>query len=240
MPACLRVRELICTNNVSTTKLIFEKQGFHVLWLACLISVLAWLAPDAVSDGSYWGLRTHTWFWLAIAVAVLHQGWVWLCWRLELHARWMTRTFGPTGFTIYGTGFALLAFTRVGTLIGLALAGRGTLPVNETFLDVLATVLLAPIGYLFYSVARYFTYRRALGADHFDPSYRSMPLETRGIFRFTNNGMYIFGLLVVWLPALYAASKAALLAAAFNHTYIWVHYYCTELPDMKRIYGKSE
>jgi hypothetical protein len=212
----------------------------HVLWLACLISVLAWLAPDAVSDGFYWGVRTPTWFWLAIAVAVLHQGWVWLCWRLELHTQWVTRTFGRRGFTSYGGGFALLAFTRVGALIGLALADRGTLPVNETFLDVLATVLLAPIGYLFYSVARHFRFRRALGADHFDPSYRSKPLETRGIFRFTNNGMYIFGLLIVWLPALYAASQAALLAAAFNHIYIWVHYYRTELPDMKRIHGKSE
>ena len=38
-------------------------------------------------------------------------------------------------------------------------------------------------------------------------------------------------------PGLYASSQAALLAAAFNHAYIWVHYFCTELPDMKRIYG---
>ncbi len=76
-----------------------------------------------------------------------------------------------------------------------------------------------------------------MGADHFDTAYRSKPLERRGIFRFTRNGMYTFGLLLVWLPGLYAASQAALLAAAFNHTYIWVHYLCTELPDMKRIYG---
>jgi len=29
----------------------------------------------------------------------------------------------------------------------------------------------------------------------------------------------------------------ALLLAGFNHLYIWVHYYCTEKPDMERIYG---
>ena len=57
------------------------------------------------------------------------------------------------------------------------------------------------------------------------------------MFRFTRNGMYTFGLLLVWLPGLYAASKAALLAALFHHAYIWVHYACTELPDMRRIYG---
>ena len=51
--------------------------------------------------------------------------------------------------------------------------------------------------------------------------------------------MYTFGLLVVWLPGLLAASKTALLSAAFSHVYIWVHYYCTERPDMRRIYGKG-
>ncbi|MGH8650439.1 MAG: hypothetical protein ACREUP_14225 [Burkholderiales bacterium] len=36
-----------------------------------------------------------------------------------------------------------------------------------------------------------------------------------------------------------AVSPAALGAALFNHLYIWVHYYSTELPDMKRIYGEA-
>ena len=29
----------------------------------------------------------------------------------------------------------------------------------------------------------------------------------------------------------------ALAVALFQHAYIWVHYYCTEKPDMRRIYG---
>jgi len=28
-----------------------------------------------------------------------------------------------------------------------------------------------------------------------------------------------------------------LAAALFQHAYIWVHYYCTEEPDMQLIYG---
>lgn len=35
------------------------------------------------------------------------------------------------------------------------------------------------------------------------------------------------------------ASPAAILVAAFQHVYIWVHYFCTELPDMRRIYGRA-
>jgi len=213
------------------SRLVFERQGLHLLLLCSLLAVVGILASRWVRESA------EKWFWAAIAVAVLHQGWVWLCWRLELHEGLLGRWFGPTGFKLYAAGFALLAITRVGLLICLALADQGTVPVEGRLLDVLATLLLAPVVYLFYSVARYFTFQRAVGADHFDRAYRLKPLENRGIFRFTRNGMYTFGLLLVWLPGLYASSQAALLAAAFNHTYIWVHYFCTERPDMKRIYG---
>ena len=90
--------------------------------------------------------------------------------------------------------------------------------------------------YVLYSIARYFTFARAFGADHFDESYRDKTLVRKGIFGWTGNVMYKFGITVVWTPGLLLASKAALLAALFSHFYIWVHYYCVELPDMKRIY----
>ena len=225
---------------MSKAGLLFERQGLHLLLLVALVAVVTILADQVGSwMGQYLGLSTYTWFWLALAAAVAHQGWVWLCWRLELHAGLLSRVLGPAGFTLYGAGFALLAFTRFYMLVALAAANRHTVPVSETALDTLATILLAPIAYLFYSVERYFTIRRALGIDHFDPAYRTKPLERRGIFRFTRNGMYTFGLLAVWLPGLYEASKAALFAALFNHAYIWVHYLCTELPDMRRIYGPA-
>jgi len=60
-----------------------------------------------------------------------------------------------------------------------------------------------------------------------------------GIFRYTDNGMYIYSILILYLPGLLLLSKTALIVALFNHVYIWVHYYCTERPDMKVIYGKT-
>ncbi len=222
---------------MSTMRLLLERQGLHLLLLVALVGGITGLADYVDAwEGQYRGLSTPTWFGLALGSAVVHQGWVWLCWRVELHTGWLTRTFGPAGFRLYATGFALLVATRFFLLIAVAASNPQTLPVSEIFLDLTATALLVPIVYLFYSVARYFTFRRALGIDHFDPSYRTKPLERRGIFRFTRNGMYTFGLLLVWLPGLYAASKAALLAALFHHAYIWVHYACTELPDMRRVY----
>ncbi len=106
-------------------------------------------------------------------------------------------------------------------------------------LRMLAVILLIPAIYLLYSVIRYFGFTRALGADHFDEKYRMLPLVRRGIFRFTDNGMYTYGFLFLWAIALWYASTAALCAALFNHLYIWVHYFATELPDMKRIYGDT-
>ncbi len=58
----------------------------------------------------------------------------------------------------------------------------------------------------------------------------------QGIFKHTNNGMYVFGFFILWVPGLWLGSAAALTAALFNHVYIWVHFYATERPDMKRIY----
>ncbi len=61
-----------------------------------------------------------------------------------------------------------------------------------------------------------------------------------GIFKYSDNAMYVFGFMALWVPGIILQSKAALLLALFNHLYIWVHFYCTELPDMKIIYGDED
>jgi hypothetical protein len=48
--------------------------------------------------------------------------------------------------------------------------------------------------------------------------------------------VYALVFLGLWAIALFAGSRAALAAALFQHSYIWVHYYCTEAPDMELIY----
>ena len=47
--------------------------------------------------------------------------------------------------------------------------------------------------------------------------------------------MYVFGFLLLWIPALAGRSYAALATALFSHAYIWVHWYCTEKPDLRRM-----
>ena len=105
------------------------------------------------------------------------------------------------------------------------------------FSYVLSWLLLIPAVYLFYSVKKYFGFDRAFGIDHFYPEeYKLKPFVDQGIFKYTRNGMYTFGFFLVWVPGFLLQSRAALLLALFSHLYIWVHYYFTELPDIKIIY----
>ena len=222
------------------TGLVLEKQWLHALLLTVLIVALLYISGvDSIQIGRFWGLGSLTWLWLAVAAAVAHQAFVWFCWRTQLHLSLLTKVLGDRGFTVYALLFSVLGITRVIFVFILAISNRDTVHVDQIALRVLGIVMLIPAVYLFYSVKRYFSFKRAFGIDHFDASYRSVPFVRKGIFRFTNNGMYTFGFLLLWVPGLWYASVAALSAALFNHLYIWVHYYSTELPDTKRIYGED-
>jgi hypothetical protein len=197
----------------------------------CLIS-----SPELLS-GTLWGISTRIWFWLAIAIPVIHQAFVWLIWWLELYQSAFTKRFGlKQAFNVYAAGFSLLFVSRLIAIIILAYSNKDTLDVNPMLTYALAALITPLVIYLFYSVKKYFTIDRAYGIDHFD-KYYSEPYVKKGIFKYTDNGMYVFGLMILYLPGLLFLSKAAILAALFNHVYIWVHYYFIERPDMLEIYG---
>ncbi len=222
---------------MSQFQLIFEKQWLHAMALGGLLAGLVLIGPsDSFQAGSLWNVSTMIWLRLAVAIAIAHQVLVWFCWRTELHLSLITRLLGGNGFTVYAVLFSILGIARVVVVFVLAVANRNTLPVDMAVLRVLAVLAAVPAVYLFYSVKRYFGFKRAFGVDHFDPWYRSVPFVKKGIFRFTGNGMYTFGFFLLWIPGLWYASTSALGVALFNHLYIWVHYYSTELPDIRRIY----
>jgi len=222
-----------------TIAAIFERQWLHLLALAVALPVL-WMTSTfcgCFHRGELLGVSTWNWFWISVEIPIAHQLFVWFCWRTELHFRLISRTLGRSGFVLYAVVFAGFLGARLVAITALSMASRNTLPIDPRILQVLAVALGFPVAYLVYSVVRYFGVLRAFGADHFDESYRTRPLVRRGIFRVTANGMYTFGMMVLYIPALWYASRPALVAAVFAHLFIWVHYYTTELPDMRRIYG---
>jgi len=201
----------------------------QLLHLACLVPLLAlvWVV------WKYLGAAYPAAFWTAMAFPVAHQVFVWIAWRLELRSFTISKTIGFRGYLAF---FFLLFGSRFISLFVLAWIDRGSLKL-QVFPQVIATTLCALLGiYTMYSVKRYFGMVRAAGADHFDTRYRDMPLVKDGIFRFTSNGMYLYGFLLFWAIAVGFNSIAALTVAAFSHAYIWVHFYATEKPDMDFLY----
>lgn len=222
-------------------KKIFSYQIWHLISVIILIAATQkFISIDyGTTNGELWGISTKAWFWIAIAIPIFHQVYVWIIWRLELYNNTFTSHYGvQRAFKIYSVGFSFLFACRLVFIIILATSNQGSLSINPLYTYLIAALITPVVIYLFYSVIRYFTIERAYGIDHFDKNYNE-PYVKGGIFRYTGNGMYIYGLLVLYLPGLFLLSKAALIVALFNHLYIWVHYYCTELPDMKIIYGKT-
>ena len=209
---------------------IWVGQPHHVVCLALLLAVVwvGWIALGKPFPAA---------FWIAIAVPVMHQVFVWLAWRLELRFSATSKSIGFRGYLVF---FFLLFGGRFMSLLALAWMDRGSLTL-QILPQAIVTIPLVLLGiYAIYSVKRYFGMVRAAGADHFDPRYRDMPLVSEGIFRFTSNGMYLYAFLLFWAIGVGFNSTAALLVAAFSHAYIWVHFYVTEKPDMDFLYASAD
>jgi hypothetical protein len=223
---------------------IFKNQFWHLLSLIILLPILiVFINRDEVDIlyGGLWHVETYIWLIAAVLAPIAHQIYVLICWRSELYYQSISKLFGMrTGFKLYKIGFVILILSRVASIVILAISNEGTLYIDPILSYSLAALLAIPVIYLFFSVFKYFGIDRAFGIDHFEPEVaNSMSMVKEGIFKYTSNGMYVFGFLILWIPGLIFLSKAALLAALFNHIYIWVHYYFTELPDIKFIYRKK-
>ncbi len=118
-----------------------------------------------------------------------------------------------------GLEFSLNQCNRLGGILAIALylltigvfmARLANRPGLEHWLGLVMIILTIPLAYLLVS---------------------AFYLDRPGIY------FLWIGLMILYLPGLLLLSQAALLLAAFNHLYIWVHYYCTEKPDMKVIFS---
>lgn len=216
------------TNNRAAVG-IWKGQVLHFIAIAVL-TLLAYLAWKQFSAS------LPILFGVAIAIPILHQIYVWLSWRLELQHHTISNSIGLEGYVAI---FFLFFVGRFGSVLILGLMDRGSLGLSSATTLILTIFLVLPGSYAMYSVKRYFGLTRAAGADHFDARYRVMPWVNEGIFRFTNNGMYLYAFLLFWAIAVGFDSIAALIVAAFSHAYIWVHFYATEKPDMEFLYGTN-
>ena len=209
------------------------------MFLAALVPVAWGLAAPALGDGEWLGWSDTAWFAASLAVAVLHQSFIWIVWRAQLGWNAVTRLLGRADFAVYGAIFFAFLFLRPALIFAVSAADAGSLLLPAWLPIMLGVLLCVPAAYTGWSVARYFGFARAAGGDHFRRRYREMPLVDQGAFAWTPNAMYTLGFLSLWVIPLLARSHAGLVAALFQHAYIGVHYACTEAPDMELLHPNA-
>ncbi len=217
---------------------VLHRQGVHLLaWL--LAGALLWMSMRVFPPGQarVWGLDTEGWMVLSWLAAGCHQGWIVLNWRLEFFHGRISAWLGRAAFPVFRAGFILFALGRFIPLFPVSMATDFSLPLPRAVALGLIVVTTPPILWTLYCVLVYFGFNRLVGADHFDPAYRGAALETRGIFGYIPNSMYTVLFLAAYHPGLLWHSRPALFLAAMHHALVWCHYFCTEKPDMRAIYG---
>lgn len=228
-------------HGIDAIRCFFKGQTAHLLLLIVLLVAACRLVDvDRLAERRLFAVGSHIWFLIALSIPIVHQVYVWLAWRSELCFGSLTRRFGSHAFRIYRTVFMALLLSRPLSILLLATADHDSIELSYLVRVPICLMLVLPAGYTLYCVIRYFGLSRAAGIDHFDDRYRSKPLVRKGIFKYTSHSMYTFGFLILWAIAVAGASWAAGVASAFSHAYIWVHYFCTERPDMRSIYGARD
>jgi protein-S-isoprenylcysteine O-methyltransferase Ste14 len=214
----------------------FRNQIWHIGGLIILFYLGCQLVDFKNNSNIFLGVSAKSWFLFSMMTPLLHQGYVWLCWRSELCWKAISRTIG---FKAYAVIFIIIMILRLSS-IGLCFADYGTWFTPGWIAWSVSVLIFIPFIYTIYSVKKYFGFMRAAGIDHFDPSYKDIPFERRGIFKWNSNAMYTFAITVFFGFAISAGSKAMLVFATYTYIGGWLHYFCTEREDFKVIYGNNQ
>jgi len=221
----------------ATYKDIFKGQLLHLGLIILMVYGASSLLMQSSQDRTFLGLSSQDWAILSITLAVVHQVIVAIVFRFELYMGAMTHFFQHRALKVWAAIFLPLLVARPITIIIVGWLDTNSITEFRGIEQIFGSLLIVLAVFTMHSVIKYFTIRRALGADHFDNDVIAMPLVTEGMFKYTSNAMYGIVFLGFWGIALVFGSWNALVVAFFQHIYIWVHMYVTEQPDMEQIYG---
>ena len=100
----------------------FKNQIWHIGGLIVLYYVALQLVDFETGSNVFLGISAKNWFLFSMLTPLLHQGYVWLCWRSELCWKTISRTIG---FKAYVIIFFIIAILRLFS-VGLCFADYGT------------------------------------------------------------------------------------------------------------------
>ena len=210
----------------------FKNQILHLGGTIILFYVGLQFVDLKNNTNAFLGLSAFKWFVIAMSIPLIHQAYVWICWRSELCWKSISKTIGFKGYVII---FFILIISRLSAIV-LCFVDYESLYTPGWLAWSLAIIIFVPGAYTMYSVKKYFGFLRAAGADHFDTKYRDMPFEKRGIFKWTPNAMYVFAIAIPFSFAIATGSQSMFIVSIYTYISIWLHYFCTEKEDFKIIY----
>ena len=216
-------------------RFFFKHQIWHFGGTIILFYIGAQLVDLNGNTNTFLGISALSWFMIAMSVPIIHQAYVWVCWRSELCWKTISKTIG---FKAYAIIFFILGLSRFSAIV-LCFVDYGSLYKPGILAWVISIIFFIPAIYTMYSVKKYFGFLRAAGADHFDPKYRDMPFEKRGIFKWSPNAMYVFAIGIPFAFAVATGSQSMFVVATYTYISVWLHYFCTEREDFKIIYGNN-
>ena len=211
----------------------FKRQIWHLGGIIIFFYIGAQFVDLESNINKFIGISTLGWFMIAMSIPLIHQAYVWICWRSELCWKSISNTIGFKGYLIV---FFILIISRLSAIV-LCFVDYGSLYKPGWIAWILGLILFIPGAYTMYSVKKYFGFLRAAGADHFDPKYKDMPFENRGIFKWTPNAMYVFAIGIPFSFAVATGSQSMFIVAIHTYISIWLHYFCTEKVDFAVIYN---
>ena len=213
----------------------FKNQIWHLGGTIILFYIGAQLVELENNSIAFIGINSLEWFLIAMFIPIIHQTYVWICWRSELCWRFISNTIGFKGYVVI---FFILIISRLSAIV-LCYVDYGSLYKPGILAWFISIIIFIPGAYTMYSVKKYFGFLRAAGADHFDPKYRDIPFEKRGIFKWSSNAMYVFAIGIPFAFATATGSQSMFIVAIYTYISIWLHYFFTEKEDFKIIYGSN-
>jgi hypothetical protein len=213
----------------------FKHQIWHIGGTIILFFIGAQIVDLDNNINTFLGISALSWFMIAMAIPLIHQVYTWLCWRSELCWKSISKSIGFKGYVVV---FFILIISRFSAVI-LCFVDYGSLYKPGWVAWILSIIIFIPGVYTMYSVKQYFGFIRAAGADHFDLKYKNMSFEKRGIFKWSSNAMYMFGLSIPFAFAISTGAESMFVVSVYSYISIWLHYFCTEKEDFKVIYGKN-
>ena len=211
----------------------FKRQIWHIGGTIVLFFIGTQIVDLDNNTSTFLGISALSWFMIAMTIPLVHQVYIWLCWRSELCWKSISNSIGFKGYLII---FFILIISRFSAVI-LCFVDYGSLYKPGWLAWIISIIIFIPGIYTMYSVKKYFGFIRAAGADHFDLKYKNMPFEKRGIFKWSSNAMYMFGLSIPFAFAISTGSESMFIVSVYSYISIWLHYFCTEKEDFKVIYG---